>query len=106
MTAIVVHSLHQWFSGSDVGIAALYCNYKMREEQNARLFIAGLLQQLVKQEHGQSQQMQTLVEQRKTVDRRPSFNELTDLLRFVATKLRIVFIVVDALDECQSDEWP
>ncbi len=106
MTAIVVDTLHRRFPGSNVGIAALYCNYKMREEQNARSFLAGLLRQLVNQEHAQSQQTQTLVEQCKKADRRPSFNELADLLRFVAATFRIVFIVVDALDECRNDQWP
>jgi hypothetical protein len=84
MTAIVIDALHRRFPTTDVGIAVLYCNYKMREEQNARTFIAGLVRQLAKPEHTQSQQVQTIVERCMKAERKPSLNELADLLHLVA----------------------
>jgi hypothetical protein len=78
----------------------------MREEQNATTFLAGLLRQLVKKEHTQSQRVQALVEQCSKAGRRPSLDELAGLLEFVAETFTTVFLVIDALDECQSAEWP
>ncbi len=106
MTAIVIDALHRRFREPDVGIAVVYCNYKMQEEQNARTFLADLVKQLAKQKHTQSRRVKALVEVCARAKRKPSLIELADLLRRVTKKYTDVFIAVDALDECQSAEWP
>jgi hypothetical protein len=78
----------------------------MREEQNACTFIAGLVRQLAKPEHTQSQQVQTIVQQCMKAERKLSLNELADLLHLVAETYTAAFIVVEALDECRSAELP
>ncbi len=105
MTAIVVDTLHRRFAGPTVGIAVLYCNYKMREEQNARTFLAGLLGQLLKREHTESPHTQSLVEKCKKAKTRPTFDELAVILQLALKTYETVFIVIDALDECRSTEW-
>jgi Cdc6-like AAA superfamily ATPase len=106
MTAIVVNSLLDRFSKvDDVGVVVFYCSYSMREEQTKEKLLAGLLRQLVKPKHSESDRVQALYELCKNAKRRPSFSELSGLLQHVAGTYSKMFIVIDALDECESKDW-
>ncbi len=106
MTAIVVNDLcERFWCRDDVGVAVAYCSYSMREEQTKETILAGLIRQLVKHKHSELEHVQTLYEQCKNVGRRPSFSELSSLLRDVACSYSTAFIVLDALDECDDSVW-
>jgi hypothetical protein len=106
MTAIVVNHLGDRFPRRDeVGIAVLYFSYSMRGEQTKEKLLAGLLRQLVKREHCYSETVQSLYEQCKSAGRRPLLNDMVVLLDYVAGTFSQVFVVVDALDECEGTEW-
>ncbi len=106
MAAIVVNHLRVAYSSrEDIGVAVLYCSYSMRAEQTKEKLLAALLRQLVKPEHSASEKLETLFEQCEKAKRRPTFSELTGLLQYVAGTYSEVFVVVDALDECDAKEW-
>ncbi len=103
LTAIVVNDLRERFwCRDDVGVAVAYCSYSMREEQTKETLLAGLLRQLVKHKHSELEHVQALYKNCKNVGRRPSFSELSRLLRNVARSYSTTFIVLNALDECDD----
>ncbi len=106
MTAIVVDRLRQMFSGrADIGIAVLYCSYSTREQQTKKKLLAGLLRQLVKLTHFESEDVQALYGQCKDAGRKLSSSDLYTLVQPVASTSSPIFIVIDALDECESENW-
>jgi hypothetical protein len=102
MTAIVVNYLRE--KTSDAGVAVAYCSYMQREHVQEKV-LAGLLRQLVKQQHCSSEKVQTLFAACQRAVRLPTFDELSSLLQHVAGTYPRVFIVIDALDECPSADF-
>jgi hypothetical protein len=106
MTAIVINYLYVTYSRcDDIGVAVLYCSYGTREEQTKEKLLAGLIRQLVKHRHSESEILMTHYEKCKNAKRRPSFSELSDMLQYVAATYSKIFVVVDALDEYESTVW-
>jgi Cdc6-like AAA superfamily ATPase len=106
MTAIAVNYLRERFANSDdVGVAVVYCSYSIREEQTEEKLLAALLRQLVKPKHSESERFRTLYETCKRAERGPVFSELSSLLGEVTATYSTVYIVVDALDECEGTMW-
>jgi hypothetical protein len=107
MTAIVVNFLRaKHMGGNNIGISVLYCSYPLRQEQTKEKLMASLLRQLLTHEQSKSEEMVTLNRQCLAEGRRPSFSELSSLLEHVLEAKSKVFILIDALDECSSSEWP
>jgi ankyrin repeat protein/nucleoside phosphorylase len=105
ISSIVIDYLDQEFQADpEMGIAYVYCNYKRQENQTSNDLLASLLKQLA----GQCQPLPTSVrklynhhEDRGT---RPSAEEISRVLLSVAATFSKLFILVDALDECQESE--
>ena len=83
----------------------VYCYYKSQNEQTAVNLISSLLRPLAIE--SKSKQITTALqefykgfEQKKS---HPLLTEYSSLLLALLAKLRRVFIIVDALDECSSD---
>jgi NACHT domain len=95
LTSIVIEYLYDRFRNAggtrddgNIGIAYLYCNYKRKDEQKAEDLHASLLKQLAED--------QPLPEDLR------SFDELSRVLHSMSSLYSRVFIVIDALDECQA----
>jgi Cdc6-like AAA superfamily ATPase len=102
LTAVVVKNLHDKFQNdTNVGIAYIYCNFKQRTEQNAEHFLASLLKQLVQERCPLPDSVTCLYHNHSNKQTRPPFSEISSTLRSVAAIYSRLFIVVDALDECQ-----
>jgi hypothetical protein len=109
LTAIVIEKLAADF-GNDksIGLAYIYCKFESKDHQTFEDLLASLLKQLtrglltsgsampdcVKSLYGQHEQRGT----------RPGWNELSDCLQAVSTLYSRVFVVVDALDECDPSD--
>lgn len=101
LTSIVVEYLTSRFNDPTIGIAYIYCNFRRKDEQNIYNLLASLLKQLA---HGQSSlpgSVKELHRQHTEKGTRPSLDEILGALRSVVTMYSRVFIIVDALDECQ-----
>ncbi len=101
MTAIVVNYLREHIPNA--GVAVAYCSY-MQQEQVREKLLAGLLRQLVHQQHCVSENVRALHNVCQQAGRSPTFDELSILLQHIAGTYSWIFIVVDALDECPTAE--
>lgn len=102
LTSIVINDLNKRFlNDPTICILYLYCNFRRQDEQKVEDLLASLLKQLA---HGPSRlpdAIQSLYNMHQGERTRPSLDEISKALQSVAAMYSRVFIVVDALDECQ-----
>jgi Cdc6-like AAA superfamily ATPase len=105
LTSIVVEELTKWFSNDPtIGIAYVYCNFKRQDEQKIENLLASLLRQLAESQPSLPGAVTELYDSHKTKQTRPSLDEISRSLQVVTTLFSRVFIIVDALDECQISD--
>lgn len=102
LTSIVVDYLVSKFRLGDVGIAYIYCNFHRHHEQNTGDLLASILKQLVETQSLLPECVKDLYESHQSRRTRPSVDELHKTLRSIIASYSKVFIIVDALDECQT----
>ena len=99
---MVIDELMTRFGNDEAfGIAYIYFNFKRKHEQKAEDAILSLLKQLAQCKCSLPESVKLLYDQHKKKRTRPSFDEIFSALQSAATLYSRVFIVVDALDECQ-----
>jgi Cdc6-like AAA superfamily ATPase len=104
ITSIVVEDLCIRFQNdASVGIAYVYCNFRRHEEQKPEDLLASLLKQLIQGQPSMPENVKSLYERHKKRTR-PSFNELSEALHSIIAGYSKVFIIIDALDECQVSD--
>ncbi|KAI0887892.1 uncharacterized protein GGS22DRAFT_197834 [Annulohypoxylon maeteangense] len=104
LTSIVVDELSRRFENdNDIGVAYIFCNFRQHDDQQAEDLLANLLKQL-QQFRPLPPSMKAFYQRYKNMNRKPCLNEISDALRSVMTTYRRVFIIIDALDECQSSD--
>jgi hypothetical protein len=106
LTAIVIDRLTTRFQNdADIGIAYVYFNYKQSiDKQNVDNLLSSLLKQLSQERPSLPESVKTLHDQHRNKWTRPSIDELSRALQSVAAMYSRVFIIVDALDECQASD--
>src|SRR5271156_698450 len=105
LTSIVIDDLttrHQ--NDPSIGIAYLCCNFRRRDEQNVGDLLASLLKQLSQERPSLPDSVKALYDQHKDKRTRPPIDELSRALQSVANMYSRVFIIIDALDECQASD--
>lgn len=103
VTSVVVENLTTHFRNEkSIGVAYLYCDLQRKNEQQADHLLASLLQQLVQGLPSLPNCVKSLYGYHKDKGTYPSLSEISRTLQSVAAKYLRVFIVVDALDECQE----
>ncbi|EXK24229.1 hypothetical protein FOMG_19035 [Fusarium oxysporum f. sp. melonis 26406] len=103
LSSIVINDLHTRFSDNPkIGIAYIYCNFRREQEQKIVDLLASLLKQLSRGWHCLPESVNSLYDKHKKNTTRPLLEELSETLRFVVELYAKVFIIVDALDECQA----
>jgi hypothetical protein len=102
LTSIIVEHLTTRFcNDKSVGIAYLYCNFRRQHEQKPEDLIASLLKQLLQKLSSISDSVKILYNKHKNNQTRPSLDEMLKTLESVIATFSRVYIIVDALDECQ-----
>ena len=105
LTSIVVEELTTQFSKDpNISIAYIYCNFRRQDEQKISDLLASLLKQLVESQPSLLGSVKTLYGRHKDRRTRPSLDEISGVLQSVAATYSRVFIIVDALDECQISD--
>ncbi|KAL9095787.1 MAG: hypothetical protein Q9165_001784 [Trypethelium subeluteriae] len=102
ISAVVIDILYQSSNVDDVGIACLFCNYKAQVEQSVPKLIAALLKQLVQSRPQIEGPLMNAYRDHLKRGTRPFLNELMEALRSTCSKYSIVYMVIDALDECSN----
>jgi Cdc6-like AAA superfamily ATPase len=104
LTSIVIDHLSKRFQNdADIGIAYVYFNYKQNvDKQNVDNLLSSLLKQLSQERPSLPDTVKALHDQCRNKRTRPSIDELSRALQSVAAIYSRVFIIVDALDECEA----
>jgi hypothetical protein len=102
IAAIVIDDLYSRFQcDSSVGIAYLYCDFRRQQEQRTEDLLTSLLKQLSQKRFPLPDGVQDLYDQYKDQPKRPSRDEIAKALHSVSALYSKVFIIIDALDECE-----
>ncbi len=105
LSSIVIDHLTKLFQGDGtVGLAYIYCNFRRKEEQNANNLLSSLLKQLSQSLSPLPTAVRDLYHQHQRHQTRPTWDEISCTLHSVTKSYAKVFIVVDALDECQVSD--
>jgi NACHT domain len=80
----------------------VYCNFRRQQEQKPADLIASLLKQLIQRRPSVPENIMTLYKRHNDERTRPSLNEFTKLLHSIVNDNSKTFIIIDALDECQT----
>lgn len=98
MTSIVIEDLNDRFSHTpNIGVAYIYCSFQEKDVQKLDYLLCSILAQLL--------QKQFLIpESVSNLDKstRPVGDRLFRVLHEVVSSFKNVFIIVDAVDECQG----
>ncbi|KAI0817992.1 hypothetical protein GGR55DRAFT_685440 [Xylaria sp. FL0064] len=102
LTSIIIDDLEQRFRNeSTTTVAYVYCNYRRQHEQTVESLLSSLLKQLAQTQYSLPDTLEAIYKQHKKKRTRPSLDEISNALESVIHQVSRVFIVVDALDECQ-----
>ncbi|KAH6995460.1 hypothetical protein BKA56DRAFT_509110, partial [Ilyonectria sp. MPI-CAGE-AT-0026] len=105
LTSIVIDELNTRFRNDDtIGIAYVYCNFRRTHEQNAEDLLASLLKQLAQGRPPLPDCVKSLYDKHKVKQTQLSFDEISKTLQSAAFLYSRVFIIVDAIDECQVSD--
>ncbi|KAI1391548.1 uncharacterized protein F4822DRAFT_189027 [Hypoxylon trugodes] len=103
LASIVVDHLSSRFQNdSTVCIVCLYCNFRQQSEQNAIDLKLSLVKQLAEGLSPFPNAVKELFDRHESEKTRPSEDEVLSILRKIASDHSKIFIIVDALDECQA----
>ncbi|EEU33889.1 uncharacterized protein NECHADRAFT_55600, partial [Fusarium vanettenii 77-13-4] len=91
-------------SNSIVGIAFIYFYHKRQSQQTLNELMASLLKQLAQGQFPLPQAVRALYERHQTQQTRPTLEKYIATLRYVIAMHTRVFVVIDALDECQVSD--
>jgi hypothetical protein len=101
LTSIVVDDLQNRFTDDEPGsMAYLYCNFRRQQEQTVEHLLSSILRQLAQDQPALPECVQSLRDKHKK-NTKPSLEHLSTTLRALIDSLPKVYIIVDALDECQ-----
>ncbi|PKK51563.1 hypothetical protein CI102_2964, partial [Trichoderma harzianum] len=105
LTSMVINELFERCKKDPiVGIAYLYCNFRRHDEQKLDDLMMSLVKQLALGQNGLPQDAKRIFDKHRTKNQRPSPNDTKKLLGCMADSYLRVFIVIDALDECQGSD--
>lgn len=105
LTSVVVDELTTRFgSVESVGITYLYCNFRQQDEQKAESLLTNLLKQLAQGHPSIPDSVKSLYNSHKDKRTRLSLDDISSTLQSVAHLFSRVFLIVDALDECQASD--
>jgi hypothetical protein len=105
LTSIVVDDLYNRFhNDATVGIAYVYCNFRQQDKQKVDHLLASLLKQLAESQPSLPASVRDLYDRHKAKRTQPSLDEISRVLQSVAAIYSRVFLIIDALDECQASD--
>lgn len=104
VSIVVDHLFHKFQADDSVGISYLYCNFRRGDEQQLGDMLLSLVKQLSQSQHSLPQSVRVLYDRHTKTCTRPTQEEVCNTLLSVAANFSRVFVVVDALDECQASK--
>ncbi|CAG8948004.1 unnamed protein product [Penicillium salamii] len=103
LTSIVIEDLTARCSiDPTVGLAYVFCNFRLKDQQSVEHMLASILKQLAQRQSPLPESVKSLCKRHEPERTRPSLEELSKCVQSVMATYRTVFLVIDALDECQK----
>ncbi|UKZ82599.1 hypothetical protein TrVFT333_010392 [Trichoderma virens FT-333] len=103
LTSVIINNLFERFKKNTmVGIAYLYCNFRRHNEQKLYDLLLSLVKQLAPDHKNLSLDAKEIIDEYKENKQRLSPDKLKQLLQSITASYSRVFILIDALDECQE----
>lgn len=103
LTSVVVKELNTRFENNkSIGVAYLYCDFRRQDEQKAEDLLASLLKQLTQSHSSIPATVESFYNEYKNKRTQLSLDKISEALQSVAALYSRVFIIIDALDECQE----
>lgn len=104
LTSIVVDDMQNRLTDDEhASMAYLYCNFRRQQEQTVEHLLSSILRQLAQDQPSLPECVQSLRDKHKK-NTKPSLEHLTTTLLALIDMFSKVYIVVDALDECQLSD--
>lgn len=103
MSSIVIDHLNEKFAGQNVGAVYFYCDFNNPQSQSAVNILACLLKQLALANSSVMASVTRLYEKHRMMDTYPDVLELEKTFLNACQGNQRMFLVVDALDECDVD---
>jgi hypothetical protein len=105
LTSIIVEELTSRFSTDrTIGVAYIYCNFRRQDTQKVDDLLTSLLKQLAESQPSFPVAVKELYDRHMTKRTQPSLEEISKCLQTVTAQYSRVFLIVDALDECQISD--
>ncbi|KAM3084408.1 hypothetical protein ACMFMG_001486 [Clarireedia jacksonii] len=102
LTSAIIDYLQRRFPLPDVAVAFIYCNYA--EKNSLTEYITSIIQQILRQRYLIPDYVMDLYRKHRSMGTVLNRTESLDLLRSLAYSIPGLYIVVDALDECQESK--
>lgn len=105
LTSVVIDDLNNRFHrDNNVGIAYIYCNFRQQENQRIDKMLSSILKQLAERQPSVPEVVKTLHDRHKQKRTRPLVDEISATLHLLTRAYARVYVIVDALDECQTSD--
>ena len=102
LSSVVIETINTTLTSPSIGVAFLYCVYAERGDQTADQLLCSVIQQLVRAQNFILGDIRELYHKHHRSNIRPDLAEISKTLESVASLFSRVYIVVDALDECNN----
>lgn len=102
---MVINHLDETSDNRVTAISYVYCNHKEKSRQGPVEILRGLMKQLIGGQPGASKSIQAFYETFQNQKRSPTVAELESLLVEESSRFNRVFLVLDAVDECDDATW-
>lgn len=103
LTSIIIEDLEsRFYNDTTATVVYVYCNFHRKDEQSAEHLLSSLLKQLAQSQSSLPVGVQKLYDKHTQKRTKPSFDEISKVLQAVALGMSRIFILIDALDECQT----
>lgn len=103
LASTVVNEIHQSFQhDKSVGLAFFYCDF--RESLTIEAILGCLLAQLAQRLPVFPELLEDLYDDHLAMRTRPTTSELVEILHVTVSRFLKVFVVIDALDECEVSD--
>ncbi|KAF9891451.1 hypothetical protein FE257_003917 [Aspergillus nanangensis] len=104
MASIVCHYLQDRYGDDEVGFACFFCDFRRHNEKDISKFLLSLLCQLVQQQGFIPESIENWYAKFKKRRSLPLLREIEQVLHTVCRQFERLYVVVDALDECQGED--
>lgn len=102
VSATLIDHLSNMVQSDSVGVAYIYCNYQSKVDQDTCKLLAAILKQLVQARPSLYEPVKRSYAKHAKKGTRPSVNEIFQTLQETMASYKTVYLIVDALDECDD----